>query len=524
MISPAAPPLSPSAAIQATAPRAVPSAEQPSLSPWVACVLVAAVYSIPLFAAIRPIADWDIWWHLRVGQWITEHSWVTQTDPFSAYGADRSWVAYSWLFELLVFKLYQALGLSGVLLCRILLALAVVAGCHRLAARREPRFLMSTLMAGVAALVLSPLMSERPWLFTILFTTLTLEVILDLREGKRGPLFWVLPLLYVLWANLHIQFVYGFLLLGIGCSAPILDRLLGRPNSSEDAGSSVFLSPDWWRLVGLTAACVLATLVNPYHIRLYGVVLEYATQPGPFRVVNELMALTFRDTCDWLVLGLALGTAFALGRKARLSSFDIMLFAASALLCFRARRDLWMIVLAALTILPPGRKRDSGIGRKRSLPVSLSPCLLVFLLAVLLWRGKGLTEERLRQEEARDFPARACEEVVRRGYSGRLYNHFNWGGYLIWKLPRLQVSIDGRTNLHGEQRIDQSLRTWRGILGWHDDPELAAAQVVLIDADSALASLLRLDRRYELIYEDERAAVFVPSAVAQKHRMSSSGR
>ena len=499
---------SPSATLQEAPSRAVPSSEQDTLSPWLAGLLATAAYCIPLLAAMRPVADWDIWWHLRIGQWISEHGWVTQTDPCSTYGADKTWVAYSWLFEVLVFQLYQVLGLGGVLLCRVVLALAVVAGCHRLVARREPRFLVATLLTGVAALAISPLMSERPWLFTILFSTLTLEVVLDLRQGRRGLLFWLLPLLYVLWANLHIQFVYGFLLLGIGCAAPIVDRLLKRPTAgnADTAGSAC-----WWRLVGLTAVCVLATLVNPYHVRLYGVVLEYATQPGPFRVVNELMAMTFRLGWDWLALGLTLATAFALGRKARLSSFDVLLFAVSAMLCFRARRDIWLIVLSALTILPTVLPRRSALrqvvlGQLGRAAVALA----VAGLAVLFWRGQGLTEERLRQEEANDFPARACAEVQRRGYSGRLYNHFNWGGYLIWRLPQLPVSIDGRTNLHGEERIDLSLRTWRGILGWHDDPELAAAQVVLIDADSALASLLRLDRRYELIYEDEQAAIFVP--------------
>jgi len=500
---------SPSATLREAPPRVVPAPEQPpTLSPWVAGALVTAVYCIPLLAAIRPVADWDIWWHLRVGQWITEHGRVTQTDPCSAFGADKTWVAYSWLFEVLVFKLYQVLGLGGVLLCRVVLALAVVAGCHRLVARREPRFLVATLLTGVAALAISPLLSERPWLFTILFTTLTLEVVLDLRAGRRGLLFWLLPLLYVLWANIHIQFVYGFLLLGIGCAAPLLDRLLSRPTAgnADTAGSA-----SWWGLVGLTAACILATLVNPYHVHLYEVVREYATQPGPFQVVNELMALSFREGWDWLVLGLTLATAFALGRKARLSSFDVLLFAVSADSTISQRSRRARKQSTALTILPTVLPRRPGacpvvLGRLGRAVVALA----VAGLAVLFWRGQGLTEEKLRREEAKVFPSRACDEVLRRGCRGRLYNHFNWGGYLIWRLPRLPVSIDGRTNLHGEERIDQSLRTWRGILGWHDDPELLAADVVLIDNDSALASLLRLDRRYKLIYEDDQAIVFVP--------------
>jgi hypothetical protein len=90
-----------------------------------------------------------------------------------------------------------------------------------------------------------------------------------------------------------------------------------------------------------------------------------------------------------------------------------------------------------------------------------------------------------------------------------LYNDFNWGGYLIWALPRLPVALDGRTNLHGDERIFRIERTWAGGKGWEDDPDLAAANVVVADTNAALTSLLRRDGRFEAVYEDAVAVVFV---------------
>lgn len=480
----------------ATLPLAVPRAEQAGASSWPAVVMLAGVLAIPVLAAVRPVTDSDIWWHLRAGQWIVDNGQVTTTDPFSTYGADRPWVAYSWLFEVLVFGLYQWLGLAGVIVYRVVLSLAVVAGFQRLAARVEPRFLLSTLLSTIAALAVYPLLSERPWLFTILFTTLTLDVILDLRAGRRSWTFWALPFVYVLWANLHIQFVYGFLLLGLAGVAPLLDR---RP------------ALYWRRLAGLTAACVLATLVNPYGLRLYEVVIEYATQPGPFQVVEELMAPGFRIGWDWFVLALLLATVFALGRKKGLSSFEVLLVAASAVLWLRARRDLWLVVLSALVVLPaliPAEQKseDSGIGHRGHRALA---AILALLIGLYVGNARGLTEDRLREAEASVFPVRAAEVVKERGDEGPLYNHFNLGGYLIWKLPHLRVSMDGRTNLHGEERIQRSLDTWAGLKGWDEDPELAAARMVFAEKASSLASLLRRDPRFVLVHEDEQAAVFV---------------
>jgi hypothetical protein len=69
--------------------------------------------------------------------------------------------------------------------------------------------------------------------------------------------------------------------------------------------------------------------------------------------------------------------------------------------------------------------------------------------------------------------------------------------------------MDGRTNLYGDERIKRSLETWNGAREWAKDPELAAARLVIADAGAPLSSLLRLDQRFELVYEDQVAVVFI---------------
>ena len=128
----------------------------------------------------------------------------------------------------LLYGLYSWLGLVGIIVYRVALSFAVAAALHRLVARREPRFLVATLLTGVGVATISVLFDERPWLFTILFTTWTLDVVLDLRDGRPNRLLLLLPTAYALWANLHIQFVYGLGVLGLACLAPVVDRLLGR--------------------------------------------------------------------------------------------------------------------------------------------------------------------------------------------------------------------------------------------------------------------------------------------------------
>lgn len=474
--------------------------------------MLLALYAIvPVTVALCPVADPDLWWHLRTGQWVVEHGTVPTTDPFSFPGQDHPWIAYSWLFEVVVHGFFSGLGLTGILILRVLLGLAVVAALHRLVARREPRFLVAVVLTAVGTLTISPLFRERPWLFTILFAILTLDVVLDLRQGRRTRLVWLLPVLFVVWANVHIQFVYGLFILGLACAAPLIDRFLDRGEAGPTAATA--FSRAWWSLVTLTAACLLASLVNPYHIRLYGVVLEYATQPGPYLVINELRALEFRQPYDWCMLGLLCAAFFALGRRRGLSSFEVLLLIAAGIFVFRARRDIWFPVIVSLAILAgtchgpvPAEQRFTPSRRQWLL---LSASLALFVL-VCAW-SRHLSEKALQEQVGVSFPVHAAQAIRARGLTGPLYNDFDWGGYLIWALPELPVFIDGRTNLHGDERILRSMSTCKGHAGWHDDPELAAAGVALVDAKGALGELLRRDQRFVLVYEDPIALVFCRS-------------
>jgi hypothetical protein len=240
-------------------------------------------------------------------------------------------------------------------------------------------------------------------------------------------------------------------------------------------------------------------------------VLDYATQPAAFQLVNEHRAMDFRGTVDWIVLGLAGSATFALGRRRRLSAFEALLLVSAAYFSFDTQRDLWFVLLAAVTILTsepcvPGFFRERFPLTRPRLAILLIGVVLV--IAVTAW-GRDLSASRLEVAIVEKFPASAAAYVEDHDLKGPLYNHFDWGGYLIWRLPHLPVAIDGRSNLHGDQRLLRSVKTWAGERGWDSDPELTAAQVVIASAKGPRASLHRLRESFSLVHEDHLAAVFV---------------
>ncbi len=477
--------------------------------------IVALLYLMPALWVMKPVIfDPDIWWHLRTGQWILEHATVPTTDPFSMYGMEKPWIAYSWLFEVLVYGLHRGLGLIGILLYQIVLAIAVVAAVHHLVVKREPRFVVASGLVALATVAISADLTPRPWLFTILFFTVTLDAVLDLREGRNTKAIWLLPPFYVLWANLHIQFVYGLFLLVLACAAPLLDRLLAHGKPSDH--TKMADSKSRRQLAVLTLACLAATLLNPYHVRIYDVIVWYATQTAEYGYITELAAPNFRSAWAWAMLAMAGAAAASLGRRTRGSSFEILLLVVSACFAFRAARDGWFLVIAAAAVLATSHRTEGGA--EQFALTTFRALLVAGAVAVVLmtvgWL-RDFSETHIEAETAKIFPAAAAAAVEARRYPGPLYNHFNWGGYLIWRLPNLPVAMDGRANLHGDERVQRSLDTWSGKRDWASDPELAVARLVIAQKDLALASLLRLDHRMELVFEDAIAAVFIARSRSQ---------
>lgn len=467
-----------------------------------ATLVLAALYLIPPALAIRPIIDPDIWWHLRQGQWIVEHGTVPSTDPFSWFGVGRQWIAYHWLFEVLVYGLHAMAGLAGVVGYTVVMCIAITFALHRLVRRLEPNLFVGAALTTAALLAMAPVLpTPRPWLANILFLCLQLTVLLDVRRTGSPRALIVLPLLFAVWANINIQFVYGLFVLGAAALEPVLDRLRGGPSGN----GRLPLRP----LLMAFAVCVLATMVGPYHVKIYLPVIDAIRLTAPFEYLAELQAPRFREPFNWLALGLLLSAVFLAGRQRPPSAFLVVLLGTGAFLFFRAARDVWVCVVVSVVVI--------GMYRPWSLPAVPVPfralrggvVAMVVLAASIVLGVTRLSDGRLDEVVTARFPARAADLVEREGYQGQLYNDYDWGGYLIWRLPGIPVGLDGRNPLHGDERILRSVATWGGRPGWDTDQELAASQLVIGNVRKPLVALLRFDPRFRLVYEDDVAVVFV---------------
>ncbi|MGE5220469.1 MAG: hypothetical protein ACM3SP_25980 [Chloroflexota bacterium] len=471
-------------------------------------ILVSLIYLVPAAQALLPIDDPDIWWRLRVGEWIAAHRSVPFVDSFSAYDAGRSWIDYSWLFELAVYLAHRWLGLVGIVLLIVSLALCIAHAARQLIRRYSFPLPAEVLLVGLALAALKPLMTPRPWLISILFFAIELGIIYQARATKKARCLWLLPLLFWVWANFHIQFVYGLAAVGLLAGEALLIAIANRRGWTLEKPD---LSPP--SLIVLVFACTAATLLTPYHYLIYKQVFDYMfVQTAAFDYIAELHPMFFRAPQDWIVLLLALAAAFALGWGRGWRPFPLLLLLMAALLAFRARRDAWVLALVALATIGEafGSYRSTEAYRFTKTQAALAICIGAVVLYTLAL-SRGISEAGLEKIVEEKYPVRAAAFVRDKKLSGPVFNHYDWGGFLLWSLPSIGVVTDGRTNLYEDSQIERSLSTWDGAPGWQADPDLRRANLIIADKGRALTTLLRADPRYKIAYEDATAVVFVPT-------------
>jgi tetratricopeptide (TPR) repeat protein len=224
-------------------------------------LLLMALAAIAFLLGCYELADTDVWWHLRGGQWIIEHGRVPSADPFTFGSEDKIWVDIHWSYEVILALAYRAGGAAALVVLG-----AAFGGCAFLAcacSRQREWPVCTVALCWMPALILFAFrLDPRPEIFSLCYLGCLLTVLW--RLDARPALAWFLPLLQVLWVNAQGLFILGpiltLLYVGARCAPLIWHR--NRANVPWDA-----IERRRWRHIGGATVCVIgACLVNPYFI------------------------------------------------------------------------------------------------------------------------------------------------------------------------------------------------------------------------------------------------------------------
>ena len=539
------------------------------------------------------LGDGDTGWHIRTGEWILAHGTVPRQDIFSFTKPGAPFFAWEWLWDVSFAWIHGRWGLAGVVLVSIFVVCATSALLYKLVLRvtaREGRAnpLVAAALTGLAMAGASMHWLARPHLFTMLLLVVFLTILERVRgagfpagsrafrfadpfraarpeepaesrlqperlphneepaESRLQPerlphnerhsvkLLWLLPLLTILWTNLHGGFMAGIALVAMYGIGPLLGAFI-----SSDGRERAACVRQAVPYLAAAAACALASLVNPYTYHLHQHIYAYLHDGFIQTYISEFQPTSFRwgaSSFFEIMLALAAGAAVWYGLRREFTAVVVLAGWAHVSLLIARNVPIFMIVAAplvarpvvhwlqALAEAPVAGWLRSLIANFEEIGMELQPLerpwrvhaisatALVLLAGAMNAPGAG---PKLKPEfDPQFFPAGALAALNTPGQ--RIFAQDQWSDYLIYRLyPQGgQVYIDGRSDFYGKEFCMETLGVLNVKYDWEKTLAVYGVDTLLLQADSALAGAAKESPRWRVRYDDGRALVFRPAESA----------
>jgi hypothetical protein len=472
-------------------------------------VLFSAIFAM----AVRETLDPDMWWHLRAGELIWQ-SGVPTADTFSFTVPGKEWFAHEWLTEALMWQVYRLGGLPGL----SLFFAGLVTAAYGLVYQASPgRPYVAGFVVLLAALASLFFWGVRAQVVTMLLAAAFIFVLEGFRAGRFGRrALLALPALTVIWANLHSGYLLGVGLIAAYAAGEAAERLLARNKRGEGAAGDI----RWLALVA--GACLLAAALNPRGFALWVYPFLTLGSASMQAYIGEWQSPDFHDRLFWL-FGPYLAVLFlshVLSSK-RPTVTEILLVLGGTAAAFLSARHIPLFTLLtaplithqAMGLLEGSRWYPTLAGTAAARPARVATLVnLAALVFVLLGAGLWIVQRLLNNEPAiaANYPAAAVAhlgpEVLaqRRGF-----NHYAWGGYLIWQ--GIPVYVDGRADLYGDNFLVDYLEVGAAGDGWAQQLAAHGVDYVLLPPTADLGRYLETDPGWVRSYTDAIAHVYVRS-------------
>jgi len=429
--------------------------------------IAAAVYFL------RPIGDVDFPWHLKPGQYIFQHGEIPKTDPFSTAStgsrAEYFLLSQYWLAQVIFYLIFSNFGPLGIVILRSLVFAGIVAILWT--SMRETPLLLKTSVLSLTVMMFPTYLGERPQFFTFFLAAVILVVLEGYRKTKSLKKLFLLPPVMLIWANLHGGFIFGDVIIMIVCVSETLKYFFLKKPYPPLEGRKLL-----W-LLAMGSLSIFVSYVNPNSSYAFTFAIEGILSPGIKSIREYISPLAetwgpFVNSTNFIYWGIVGYSLIILALNLR--SLDIThlgLISFTLVLSLTAIRFVPFFLITALIISGQYRFGLTIPGKYHNLE-RLKP-LVNMLLLITVTFGAGYliySHPGIRYlttiMESRYYPERAADFLEEKVPSARIFNSYNIGSYLLFRLyPKFKVFIDTRgynAQVASDERDITTARRWDG--------------------------------------------------------------
>ena len=430
---------------------------------------------------ILPVKDNDFGWHYRCGAEFLTQGKLCLSNDYAYFLPGYHWAYPSFLYDVSLAGIFNHFGFVGVSVFGAIIFTIIYLIYFFLL--KGPTAFRIVLIIGTIALSWSIFsLGYRSQILGLLFFMVELLIL------ERS--LWLIPILFFLWANSHASFFLG----------PLILAVYGIRFLQNRTGLKQYIF--------IFAISIGATLINPFGWRIYWEIIQHFNSP-----LNTMIAEWTRPE-DWQIIIIVTGIIFSLALSIKNKTFRdyrFLLLVIFGIFAFSARRNLPLYYLVFFYFL------SQQIDWKK---FELDFVFVSVLLGGVLFFGLNLSEMLSDGAFTKEAYCRnlslPCEAIqVFTFDSGNIFNTYEWGGYLVWKLPTNKIFVDGRMPAWQDENGESPYAVFLKILqtqpGWNEKLTQLNTKYIFIGRGTFLDLLLQKEKEaygWKEEYRDNIAVIY----------------
>ena len=464
--------------------------------------------------SLRLLSDPDLGFHLNTGRWIINNMSFPAKDTFTFTANQNDYIDLHWLFQIVSYILFSIFSYNGLSVFVALLSVLLLFFLLKRNSLLNIPLYISSILFFAGFIMIEPRIVLRPEMFTFIFIT-SLLFILDNYYYKKSKKLFLLPVVMLLWCNMHSLFILGFAIIGIYfISIYFKEKKLDKYFSI-------------WMI-----SAFLVCLINPYFIKGYTFPLELFSRFDSENIyhqhIREFMSFAHLDHFAandilFIIFSIvAFLSALITIRKRKIR--EILLLIIFLYLALISIRNIPLFVLVAIPVVGSSLNeiRDKITIKNIHWIKQLTFYLLIIIPLIFVFRiftnsyynsnnsyyktGVGI--------DVYQQPEGASKFISNKNFKGNIINSIGFGGWLEWQTQQ-RVFIDGRLEVMKEGLYNKVVESWNnGISGMIDEYKPDMIVYNYLKYYTWTTQLTEL-HDWKLIYLDGVAAVFARKDISQ---------
>ncbi|MEO8666313.1 MAG: hypothetical protein ABI462_12540 [Ignavibacteria bacterium] len=420
---------------------------------------------IILFTTFKITGDDDVFWHLATGRYIVETHHVPSTDIFGYATEGQTWMPFEWGWDVLTYGLYNIGGYNALSVFRTIIFLLIFFIFFLILRKFKISYTIIFLFFTLLAFGIMDRLTPRPHIISLLFFALLLYIIITYKYFNRDnyKILFFIPLIFLIWANMHMGIIAGMFLLGIFVVSEVI--IYFRPGKFSSKEIPALQKKDLVRLLLIFAASVIVMFINPNSFATYVYAYDH-TKMKMLETINEWRSPfdamfgggLVIDVYKVFLFGGILILYYAFKKKDLFSALVFIGFAIYSVRAVRFTVDYLVIITIFLVIAvnfiiqntkSEGLKRFFDTGQVPKL--IMGACLIFFIINI---PNDKLYLDNLKYYRVTGFginsdfiPTQMFDFMKQNNIptiGQKPLNHFGSGGFLIWNFPESKNFIDSR--------------------------------------------------------------------------------